>query len=116
MGNSAGARRRRSDCGLLSFVLARVIFITLQHAKTEPAPIDAMALNQALVIQLHRLDEIHLFAFSGVTRIFPDQPLAVGQVAGSEILAHRRFPDREHVEQWTKLLSAVQIPALTTEQ
>ena len=34
-----------------------------------------MALDQAIVVEVHCLDEIHLLAFAGVTRVFPDQPL-----------------------------------------
>jgi hypothetical protein len=40
---------------------------------------DAVALDQAVVIQVHCLDEIHLFAFSTIPQI-PDQSLAVRQV------------------------------------
>src|SRR5215467_2824032 len=44
----------------------------LQELNAEPAPIDAMVLDQA-VLQLHDLDKVDLLALIGKARVFPHQ-------------------------------------------
>lgn len=48
-----------------------------------------------MVVEIHRFHKIHLFAFAGIARIFPDPSLAIGEVSSSIILAHRRLSDRK---------------------
>jgi hypothetical protein len=83
-----------------------VIFVALDHAHTVPAPIDAVALNEPLLVQLHRLDEVHLIAVRGLARILPDQALAVGQIAGAVELARRRLARGDLVQQLLDLSAA----------
>jgi hypothetical protein len=58
-----------------------LIFVPLQDADAEPAPINAVPLDQALIVDLHGFDEVHLLGLPGVARIFPDEPPAVGEIA-----------------------------------
>src|SRR5205823_14754857 len=66
---------RRGASAFSLVIFAPVIFIALEYAESIPSPVHAMALDQAIVVEVHCLDEIHLLAFAGVTRVFPDQPL-----------------------------------------
>ncbi|WP_407118876.1 hypothetical protein [Bradyrhizobium sp. LMG 9283] len=75
-----------------------MIFVALKHAKAEPTPIDAVALDQAIIVEVHGFNEIHLFAIAAIAPIFPDQPLAVGEVSGSIILAYWRLSDCKKIE------------------
>src|SRR5437660_8431676 len=96
--------------------IALVIFVALENTEAEPAPIDAMALDQAVTIEIHRFHEIHLLALAGIARVFPNQSLAIGEIAGPIILAHWRLPDRENVEERSNLLVTAQIAAIDSQK
>jgi hypothetical protein len=68
-----------------------VIVIALQHAHAKPTPIEAVAQHRSLVIDFHRLHEIHLFAFPGVSRIFPNEPFPVGLIRASATIDDRQY-------------------------
>src|ERR1700704_5283941 len=55
-----------------------MVAILLKDLDTEPAPIDAVAVDQP-ILDLHHLDEIHLLAVRRRARIFPHQLLAIGE-------------------------------------
>src|SRR2546421_463739 len=64
-----------------------VIFVALQNAEPEPAPIHAMALNQTVIVQVHRLDKIHLVALRSRPGIFPDDSFSISQVSRAMVLS-----------------------------
>src|SRR5206468_2953847 len=108
-GRSGSIRCRLLRHGDCRYPCSPAIFVALQDSEAEPAPVDAVTLDEALIIEVHRLDEIHLLAFGGVSRVFPYQALAVGEIAGPVILAYRRLSDCEEVEKSAYLLVAMQI-------
>jgi len=56
--------------------------IALQNPDPEPSPVDAMPLDQAVAVQLHRLEEIHLFGGAVVPAIRPEQAPALMAIFG----------------------------------
>ena len=89
-----------------------MVSVELQNAKPAPAPIDAVALNQSDLVQLHGLHEIHLLAVRRCARVLPDQSPSVGQVAGAVILPKRRLALGEQVKQPLQLAASAQNAAL----
>jgi hypothetical protein len=75
-----------------------------------------MTLNQAVLIQVHDLDKIHLLALAGIARILPNESLAVREISGARIQPLRRLPGREKIEQRLDLLVAAQKSTVATQK
>src|SRR5262249_43288381 len=67
-----------------------LLMAVAQHVQRIPAPIDAVALDMA-VLDLHDLHEVHLLSVGGLPGVFPRQYAAVGEEALLESLALRRI-------------------------
>lgn len=57
-----------------------VVFVRLENAQTEPAPIYAIALNKPFTIQFHNLHRVHLFTIGRAVRILPHQGASICEV------------------------------------
>src|ERR1051325_1243294 len=72
-----------------NFETLSVVFVALYYAESEPAPIDAMPLDQAFVVEFHRLYKVHLITVRRGARVFPDESFSVGQISSAVILPDR---------------------------
>src|SRR6266540_5856158 len=105
--NSTSSRRPALGVDQRRRSLLAVVCVVLQHPDPEPAPVDAMALDQA-VRDFHHFGEVHLLAAGRFARVFPEQRAAVSQVAGAVVAAGAGLALRELLEERPQLVVAVQ--------
>lgn len=61
-----------------------MVLVIDQDVDTAPAPIDPVCVDQP-VLDLHDLDEVHLFAARGLARVLPGCPVTVSEEAGAVV-------------------------------
>jgi hypothetical protein len=75
----------------------------LKDLEPTPAPVDAVVADQP-VLDLHHLDEIHLFAVGLSPRIFPNQRTPVREESSAIPLACRRLMCEHNLQKCSQLL------------
>src|ERR1700744_6293031 len=92
-----------------------LLMAVAQYVERIPAPVDAMAADQA-VLDLHNFHQLHLLAIGCRARIFPGHDPPVGEEALLEALALRRGGLEHARDEFSQIVLALHDADILLEQ
>ena len=93
-----------------------MVGVAPQYADAVPAPIHAVPLDPAIVIDLHRLDEVHLLAIRRGARVFPNQLSPIGEKAFTVALPYGRRAGENETDEVAQFVVAFDNAAVGSVQ